>query len=988
MADQELIVGTRHTQSVMEHPITDELPDLMQIEDVNFNELALREFSRCSNSLGLQQDMDWSDLVMDTDYPILAESHTGRSPVFVQHYSKLLSPLSWFEFMDWIVPELEHLFRSKSLLPSDIPTDMKSTRNGELSMIMKNMMGLSKMLPGEMQKAVRFFSNIIPERFEGEMANKVSGFDNPIHTQIQTAEVLLSIFANNHRSILSKMDQSQFQEWMMEIPIALVEMVSQRKDPTAVATFDGMLAYSLDSDCSDVVHRLLKAKKDKAYFSGVQGGKLLLKLMTLFKEKDKGLLLEILACSPSLAERTAYLDTALHLAAKHFGPDIVKDLIKRGADLKAQNKDDATPFGEAINWDNYDNMLCFLENGVSIEELERILDSTDYLLPLKTCEIIWEKHLKTSPRITAYLLIYSAISGIDKFAAKVAEISPYYNDVTSILEATLCIAMKILQDFENESFLYDYFTECEHETEDEDIGDISWIKSDIIDTLLEYGVDPNATSVTKYPCPLILAIRDWTVEEVNTLLDFGAKLNQKQVMRALFHGPVTPDRYDIIRHILIDRKAEIYTQSLPKGRYLLQAICAMHRGSEGFELVKYLVRNGAKVNGRVSADDNYTALHFAIQHGQLETARYLIENGARVRGWLKTPVLSLYELCVERCSSDCDWGLNKDKQEELLDRIAIWELLLEVHAEANEESDIMKLNFGRSLAQAIIEWPRSPLVDIVMKSHVANSSVMSITGHWGGKWQKQGPFSPLQLAIKSCDIKTVKDLVSNGANINEAAGRTHGGTALQLAVLKANYQTPFDLGLVLYLLEHGADVNAIGAKESGRTALQQACELKPLNYKLIQLLIDHKADVNGPPAEDSGRTALQVACVREEIDFKLINLLIERGANINAPAASIKGITALQGAVINGNIELVVQLLEKGAQVDAAGAQVEGRTAIEAAAQCGRLTIAQILLNAHRTVRAVPKLKTAITLARDEGHLGIVKLFEDYQKDNPSDFSG
>jgi ankyrin repeat protein len=90
--------------------------------------------------------------------------------------------------------------------------------------------------------------------------------------------------------------------------------------------------------------------------------------------------------------------------------------------------------------------------------------------------------------------------------------------------------------------------------------------------------------------------------------------------------------------------------------------------------------------------------------------------------------------------------------------------------------------------------------------------------------------------------------------------------------------------------------------------------------------------------------------------------------------------TALQGAVINGNIELVVYLLERGAQVAAVGAKVNGRTAIEAAAEHCRFTIAQILLNAHKEAGLVPELKSAISLAMKEGHVGLAKLLEDYQE--------
>lgn len=113
----------------------------------------------------------------------------------------------------------------------------------------------------------------------------------------------------------------------------------------------------------------------------------------------------------------------------------------------------------------------------------------------------------------------------------------------------------------------------------------------------------------------------------------------------------------------------------------------------------------------------------------------------------------------------------------------------------------------------------------------------------------------------------------------------------------------------------------------------------------------------------------------------LVRMLVEQGADINAAAAPTRGITALQGAIINGNIDLVAYLLEKGAQVDLAGAGREGRTAIEAAAEHGRLTIAGMLLNASKALGISLNLLRAVHMATEEGHYGVVALFEDHLRE-------
>ena len=984
IVEQELIVEAPRPQFAMENPVICELPDLTQFEDTTVTEPALAEILGYPDHWTWQVDTEWSNWIMEAELPNLTPSPLGCPLVVIDRYSKLLDSLPWFEFADWLTSRLNNLLQPRSAHASRLGS-------AELPVVVRNVMKLSKAQPGGVQKAVESLSGVIPERFNGELVCKINGFDAPMHAQVQAAEILLSLLANNHRSISDWTNSSQLRKWIMEIPVTLLELILQREDPTAVAIANQMLVWSVEHGYSDVFHQLLKAKINKTYLSGVQGGKLLLKTLRKYSAL-KEISMDIMAYNPSLDELTSDRQSALHLAAINRGPQLLEALINQGANLEALDNSYHTPFEAAVFHRKTENAKWFLDNGASTRALESILNRSGVVLTLEMCEMLWDKYPKASSKIPACLLIYSAISGVDEFATKLAEVSRCYDNVTSILEEALCIVMKTLHDYDwSEPFHEHYWSLNASQYEDSDDGwegDESLNGGDVLD-FLKHGVDPNTASVTDHPPPLVSAIKFWTAEEVETLLNHGAKLNQREVMKALFHGSASSESFEIIRHIFMDRKARIEMEKrLPNGWYPLQAVCATHKGSEGFSIVKYFIENGAQVNSRVSQVGNYTALHYAVQHGQLETTRYLIQNGARVRRWLKAPSESLYALCLKKCPATCGWHveedyLEEDYQEEVEKRIAIWELLLQVHAEIDNESETIALNLGKSLAQAITTWkPKSKLVETVIRTQAVMSEGVLISEYHEGKNQSLGPFSPLQLAVKYDDIKTVEVLVKNGANVNEAAGYKNGGTALQIAILRAYTPKGFNLKLVSYLLDHGADVNAIGAKEHGRTALQQACELKVLNYQLIHLLLKHNADVNGPPAEISGRTALQLACLRDEIDFELIRLLMEHGSDINAPAASTKGITALQGAVINGNIELVVYLLERGAQVDAAGARVEGRNALEAAAEYGRLTIAQILLNAYKAVGAVPELNNAIALGKNEGHLGVVKLFKNYQRAN------
>jgi hypothetical protein len=172
----------------------------------------------------------------------------------------------------------------------------------------------------------------------------------------------------------------------------------------------------------------------------------------------------------------------------------------------------------------------------------------------------------------------------------------------------------------------------------------------------------------------------------------------------------------------------------------------------------------------------------------------------KVRGWLKAPDKFLFELCVGSCPDVCDRRVNGyNARKEIIERIAIWELLLEIHAEANGHSWPIRIDFGNSLATAIVTWPNSKLLDVLMRTGTETSGSILLADVWEGKIQELRPFSPLQLAVKYGYFETVKTLLKNGANVNEAAGRRNGG-----------------------YIPLGADVNACAAMENGRTALQQA----------------------------------------------------------------------------------------------------------------------------------------------------------------------
>ncbi|KAK5651425.1 hypothetical protein OQA88_12513 [Cercophora sp. LCS_1] len=100
--------------------------------------------------------------------------------------------------------------------------------------------------------------------------------------------------------------------------------------------------------------------------------------------------------------------------------------------------------------------------------------------------------------------------------------------------------------------------------------------------------------------------------------------------------------------------------------------------------------------------------------------------------------------------------------------------------------------------------------------------------------------TPLQRAIEVGQPDMIHVLIEAGANVNAAAPREAGATALQFACITGQ------LGIAKHLIELGADVNAPGSQHKGRTALEGAAEHGRID--MIQLLLYH-----GAKTTDDGR---------------------------------------------------------------------------------------------------------------------------------------
>lgn len=159
--------------------------------------------------------------------------------------------------------------------------------------------------------------------------------------------------------------------------------------------------------------------------------------------------------------------------------------------------------------------------------------------------------------------------------------------------------------------------------------------------------------------------------------------------------------------------------------------------------------------------------------------------------------------------------------------------------------------------------------------------------------------SQLANAIQDDEPETVREMIGNGANVNER--EEDGTTPIFAAVERGNFE------IVKMLVEQGAKVNV--RNDEKQTPLMRLDDDSPL--ELAEYLLNAGAKVNAVDKE--GSTALMKAARYASAD--IVRLLINAGADVNA--TDKKGWTALMHAAYEDDLEKVRLLLNAGAEVNA-----------------------------------------------------------------------
>ena len=427
---------------------------------------------------------------------------------------------------------------------------------------------------------------------------------------------------------------------------------------------------------------------------------------------------------------------------------------------------------------------------------------------------------------------------------------------------------------------------------------------DVVQYLLEHGIDVDAQANTENSTALHLASYFGGFRVAQLLLDYGADINVRNKNgQTPLHGAVV-DLYDDALasdlffnaiQFLLEHGADVVAQDHDR-------LTPLHVASryDCARVVRLLLEHGANVDAR---DNEYaTPLHFASRCGNVKIARVLLEHGADVHaldGNHSTPLHFASEIS------------NADTARLLLEHGA------DVHALDNHHSTPLHFTSRRHSAVAVAR---------VLLEHGAVVDS-----------RDNEDSTPLHVSSQHGNTGVASLLLEHGANIY--VRNKKGQTPQHLLVTMWSNMSPNnDVDTVRFFLDRGADIDAVDDNHS--TLLQRVSHHG--NVEVAQLLLERGANVNVRNGE--GQTPLHRALVEitdefEDISVEVIQLLLEHGADVDA--LDYDHVTPLHLASQHGSVTATRLLLEHSANVHPQNN--DGHTPYHVASANGHEEIARLL---------------------------------------------
>lgn len=375
--------------------------------------------------------------------------------------------------------------------------------------------------------------------------------------------------------------------------------------------------------------------------------------------------------------------------------------------------------------------------------------------------------------------------------------------------------------------------------------------------------------------------------------------------------------------------------------------------------------------------DGTTALHWAANNNDLQTAERLLRAGAKPDAANRYGITPLM-LAAAHGGGTGVVRLLLEAGADPASATPEGETALMMAARAGDTAAVRALLAKGAPVYAAEGWRgQTALMWAAAENHPETVKALLAAGA-DLRAKSQAGFTPLLFAVRAGHKDMVKLLLDRGANVNDAMG--NGTAALSLAALNSHWE------LGIYLLERGANPNADG---QGWTAMHQAVISRSPHHENVnpqriptggkdsldffRALVAHGADINKRMTranidtfrqwiQRDGATAFFLAA--KAADVPLMRLLVEMGADplipTNAkvtPLAAAAGVGYCQGESPGTDaeaLEAVKYALSLGGDVNAT--DDNGFTPMHGVAARGANDVGQYLY--EQGARLTDKTKT------------------------------